>query len=83
MLAASSNYKSLSSRTFVDSLIPQEVAFIKPQQVELLKTCNNLTISFDGQTTASLQSIYTIHVITLDRRVFLMKGNEASDAAIL
>lgn len=76
---AAPKYKHCGLKTFVDSLIPQEYALIKTLQLEHLKACKNLTISFDGQTSASLQSVYTVHVITGDRRIFFYDGNEASD----
>ncbi|KAL5476496.1 hypothetical protein ACEPAI_3353 [Sanghuangporus weigelae] len=76
---ASPNFNPTGSKTFVDSLIPREAAYIKTEQVKHLQGCTNLTISFDGGTTASLQSIYTVHVTTPARRTFLLDGNEASD----
>lgn len=67
---AAPSYQHSGSKTFVDSLIPREYAYIKDKQLEHLKKCANLTISFDGGTTAGLQSVYTVHVITPQRRVF-------------
>lgn len=75
---ANPKYNPPSSKTFVDSLIPCEYAFVKRKQGKHLQECENLTISFDGGTTAGLQSIYTVHVITPDRRAFLVEGSEAS-----
>jgi hypothetical protein len=37
-------------------------------------------MTFDGETTSHLpESVYTVHVITPDCRIFLFEGNEASD----
>ncbi|KAL5490634.1 hypothetical protein ACEPAI_5468 [Sanghuangporus weigelae] len=75
---ANPKYDPPSSKTFTDSLIPAEHAFVKSKQLEHLQTCENLTISFDGGTTTGLQSIYTVHVITPQRRAFLVEGSQAS-----
>jgi hypothetical protein len=43
-----------------------------------LKQHYNLSLGFDGGTTKGKQSIYTVHVTTADREVYLIKGDEAS-----
>ncbi|KAL5536596.1 hypothetical protein ACEPAF_419 [Sanghuangporus sanghuang] len=80
VLASSSGgqYQTVSSKFFVNALIPREAAHIHNRQIEILQKSNNLTISFDGGTTAALQSVYTVHVTTPDRRSYLVEGNEAS-----
>jgi hypothetical protein len=40
---------------------------------------DNLSITFDGNTTGGRDSIYMIHIITSDRRVYLFEGNSPSD----
>ncbi|OCB91120.1 hypothetical protein A7U60_g1637 [Sanghuangporus baumii] len=75
---ANPKYEAPSSKTFTDSLIPAEHAFVKLKQLEHLQMCKNLTISFDGGTTTGLQSIYSVHVITPECRAFLVEGSEAS-----
>jgi hypothetical protein len=72
-------YEPMSASTLEDSLIPREASRVRTLALEYLRTCENLSITFDGNTTRMPQSIYTIHVTTADRRVFLFEGNEASE----
>ncbi|OCB87760.1 hypothetical protein A7U60_g5083 [Sanghuangporus baumii] len=78
LCVANPKYDPPSSKTFTDSLIPSEHAFVKCKQLEHLQSRENLTISFNGGTTAGLQSIYMVHVITPEHRAFLVEGSEAS-----
>ncbi|KAL5512313.1 hypothetical protein ACEPAG_3305 [Sanghuangporus baumii] len=78
LCVANPKYDPLSSKTFTDSLIPSEHTFVKCKQLKHLQSCEILIISFDGGSTAGLQSIYTVHVITPGRRAFLVEGSEAS-----
>ncbi|KAI6143942.1 hypothetical protein BKA82DRAFT_4017174 [Pisolithus tinctorius] len=59
--------------------IPTEAAYMRKKQLDHLHTCDNLSITFDGQTTCLPQSVYTIHIITPSCHVFLFDGNEASN----
>jgi hypothetical protein len=72
-------YEPFSASTLEDRVIPQEASRVRMLALEHLRTCENLSITFDGNTTRMPQSIYTIHVTTADRRVFLFEGNEASE----
>ncbi|EED78338.1 predicted protein [Postia placenta Mad-698-R] len=45
---------------------------------KLLKTQRDLTLSFDGGKTWKLKGVYTIHISTPERWVFLMDLNDAS-----
>lgn len=72
------DYELASSTTLVDTFIPQEACRIESLTLKDLQTCKNLTMTFDGGTTRLPQSVYMIHIITPDHRVFLMEGNEAS-----
>lgn len=65
-----SSYTPPSATTLRDRLIPGEAARVKLAMRDFLKTETNLSISFDGLTHGS-QPVYTVHVITPDRRVFL------------
>ena len=62
-----------------DSQIPSEAAFVKREMLQFLQTQEDLTITFDGNTTRGQDSVYTVHVITPDRIVFLWDGDELSD----
>ncbi|KAG5223278.1 organellar single-stranded DNA binding protein [Salix suchowensis] len=46
-----------------DILIPQEVGHVRTVQIKELWMCENLTITFDGNTTRAPESVYTIHAI--------------------
>ncbi|KAL5529773.1 hypothetical protein ACEPAG_5760 [Sanghuangporus baumii] len=78
-IASSGQHEPIGTKAFVDTLIPREAAHIHTQQIKLLQKFDNLTISFDGGTTAGLQSVYMVHVTTPDRRAYLLEGNEASE----
>lgn len=72
------NYTPPSATSLTDVHIPKEAAFVQVEQINYLKECNNLTVSFDGQTIRRPQSVYTVNVSTRDRRCFLVDGHEAS-----
>jgi hypothetical protein len=73
------SYTPASSSKLEEYHIPSEAALVRSKQLEHLCTCVNLSITFDGQTTRRPESVYTIHIITSNRLVFLFGGNEASD----
>lgn len=72
------DYEPASAAVLTESQIPNEAARVADLVLELLRRCDNLTITFDGNTTKLPESVYTIHVITPDRRVFLIEGDESS-----
>jgi hypothetical protein len=63
----------------VDYHLPRECAHVRATQLDRLRHEDNLSITFDGNTTGGQDSIYTIHIITSDRRVYLFEGNSQSD----
>lgn len=71
-------YKPSSSDAFRDTFIPQEAVFVQTKQVELLKTEEDLTLTFDGTTIRSNESFYTAHATTPSRRSFFLDGHEGS-----
>lgn len=73
------DYEPASSAVLTESQIPNEAARIESLQLQHLRTCDDLTITFDGNTTKMPQSVYTVHVITPARRVFLVEGDESSE----
>lgn len=75
---AAPTYSPPSATTMEDVIIPHEAANVKAQSLDLLRASDNLTITFDGNTTRAQESVYTVHVTTPDRQVFLMEGHEAS-----
>jgi hypothetical protein len=68
-------YASKSSTTIVDSQLRSEAALVRKNIVTYLREQRNLTLTFDGQTIRSQEPIYTVHVTTSDRRIFLIKGD--------
>jgi hypothetical protein len=73
------DYEPVSSAVLTETQIPNEAARIETLQLQHLRTCDDLTITFDGNTTKMPQSVYTVHVITPVRRVFLVEGDESSE----
>jgi hypothetical protein len=73
------SYTPASATKISDSQIPQEASFVRAKQLELLRNKTNLTLTFDGNSTRLPQSVYTIHIITADRRVYFFEGHEGSE----
>jgi len=71
---------SVCSTTLSGAQIPLKASFILKCSYEKLRSSTNLTISYDGGTTQSLESIYSIHVVIPGSpcEAHLVKGNEAS-----
>ncbi|KAG9122253.1 hypothetical protein FRC07_001459 [Ceratobasidium sp. 392] len=67
-------YRPPSATTLSDKLIPARAAQVTLDMRKILSEQYNLTLSFDGLTKGK-QSLYTVHVITPDRHVFLYKGD--------
>lgn len=65
-------YEPVRASTIRDIQIPEQAAYIRQQQLEHLGTQYYITISFDGGSNRRLQSFYTVHATTIDRRVFLL-----------
>jgi hypothetical protein len=40
---------------------PSEAIFVREKQIEILRGIDNLTLTFDGNTTRKPHSIYTVH----------------------
>jgi len=68
-----------SSTTLVEKLIPAEAALVRKYQADFLRTCVNLTLTFDGGSTRKPSSVYTIHVTTAERETLFMEGCDATD----
>lgn len=78
-MKAKPNYSPASSSKMVDTLLPRECSNVRQVQVERFRKSENLSISFDGNTTRSSDSVYTFHITTPDRISFLFEGNAQSD----
>ncbi|KAG9121640.1 hypothetical protein FRC07_002333, partial [Ceratobasidium sp. 392] len=76
---ANTQLKPKSSTTIARSHIPMESCRIRRLSLEELRSCHNLTISFDGGTAIRPVSYTTIHVTTPETQIpHLMAGVEAS-----
>ncbi|VDB89447.1 unnamed protein product [Peniophora sp. CBMAI 1063] len=67
-----------SSNQVRETLVPSEAAHVTLKNIEKLQKIKNLTLTFDGATSNRQDSIYTVHVMTPSRRVYLMKGHSTS-----
>ncbi|PVF95660.1 hypothetical protein CPB86DRAFT_787785 [Serendipita vermifera] len=67
-----------SGDTFKLNLIPSEAIAIQKQQESLLQQSANLTMTFNGGSTRKRHSVYTIHVTTQDRKVYLIAGGDGT-----
>jgi hypothetical protein len=73
-----SDYSPPSETTLSDRYIPDEAANVDTATIAYLKTCRNLTITFDGGKLRSANGLYSVHVTTPDRRTFCMTLDDAS-----
>lgn len=75
---ANPKYHPASSTTFMTSYIPAEASHIRKIQYTRLQQETNLSITYDGGTTRKPQSVYTVHITTIERKVYFIEGHEAS-----
>ena len=73
------SYQPASSSKLEEYHIPSEAAHVRTKQLKYLRTCTNLCITFDGQKIRLPQSVYTIHIISPERRICFFDGHEASE----
>jgi hypothetical protein len=73
-------YKPASSSTIVETQLPREAGLVQTELLQFLQKDGNggFTLSFDGGTTRHVDSVYTVHITTADRRVFLWEGHSTS-----
>jgi hypothetical protein len=72
------NYNPTSSQTFSNKIIPKEAAFVRKEQLKVLQESENITITFDGNSTRR-DSIYFVHATT-DQESYFVEGHIGSDA---
>jgi hypothetical protein len=72
-------YHPTSADIFADKHIPREAVYIRKQQIDNLRSINNLTLTFDGNTTRKPHSIYTVHATTPSRDTYFLDAHEGSD----
>jgi hypothetical protein len=72
------NYNSTSAEKFSNKIIPKEAAFVRQEQLKVLQKSENITITFDGNSTRR-DSIYFVHATT-DQNSYFVEGHIGSDA---
>jgi hypothetical protein len=71
-------YNPTSADTFSYKIIPKEAAFVRKEQLKILHESENITITFDGNSTRR-DSIYFVHATT-DQNSYFVEGHIGSDA---
>ena len=66
-------YEPTSTDVCAKKHIPYEAVYVRQQQAEILSAIDNLTLTFDGNTTRKPHSIYTAHATTPSRDWMPMK----------
>ena len=77
--ATRSKCNSPSSMMLMEKLIPAEATLVRKYQSDFLRSCVNLTLTFDGGSTRKPSSVYTLHIATAERETFFMEGYDATD----
>ena len=72
------NYKPASCTQLSEGHILAEQEHIKKRQIDFLKTQYRISISFDGGTIKSGDSMYTVHATTEDNHVMLLEGQDCT-----
>lgn len=72
------SYNPASRAKLEEVQIPIEAESIHEIQLAYLKTQENITVSCDGGTTKGKEAFWTLHMSTLDRKVYLMDVREAT-----
>jgi len=72
------NYNPTSAEKFSNKIIPKEAAFVQREQLKVLQKSENITITFDGNSTRH-DSIYFVHATT-DHNSYFVEGHVGSDA---
>ena len=72
-------YEPTSADVFAKKHIPREAVYVHQQQAKILSTIDNLTLTFDGNTTQKPHLIYTAHATTPSRDLYFLDAHEGSD----
>jgi len=71
-------YKPSSANDFRNTIIPREAAFVRDEQIQLLRKEENLTLTFDGTSIRKAESFYSAHATTPARNSFFLDAHEGS-----
>ena len=72
------SYKPASCTQLSEGHILAEQEHVKKRQIDFLKTQYRISISFDGGTIKSGDSMYTVHATTEDNHVMLLEGQDCT-----
>lgn len=75
----SDGYKPPTRAILEEELIIGESESIQAIQLAYLQNQENLTVSCDGGTTKAHEAFWTIHISSMERKVYLMEMREATD----
>jgi hypothetical protein len=70
-LHAVPHYTPTSATRLVDYLLPRECSHVWTIQLSQLRKLDNLTLTFDGNSTRTQDSIYIVHITTPDHVTYL------------
>lgn len=73
------SYEPTAVDTFAKKHIPCEAVYIHQQQTKILCTIDNLTLTFDGNTTQKPHSIYTAHATIPSQESYFLDAHKGSD----
>ena len=75
---ADPSYVPATRAKLEEEQIPGEAESIHEIQLAYLRTQENITVSCDGGTTSGKEAFWTIHMSTLDNKVYMMDVREAT-----
>src|ERR1700675_3053065 len=72
------DYIPTSATTFADKLVPDESVKVQKAVISYLRTCQDLTITYDGGKIRRPKAFYSVHITTADREEFCIDLDDAS-----
>jgi hypothetical protein len=79
MTVLNHRYKVTHADDFTRTIIPNEAAHVRKLALARLRKEQNLTLTFDGNSTRQSDSVYFVHVTTKDRESYFLNGYEGSE----
>lgn len=74
-------YKAADRNKLEDEQIISEAERIRQLQIDYLRTQENITVSCDGGTARNHDAYWTVHMSTMERKVYLMETREATNVS--
>jgi hypothetical protein len=72
-------YKVTCAKEFTTKIIPNKAALVQKLTLARLQKEQNLMLTFDGNSTCRLDSVYFMHVTTKDQDSYFINGYKGSD----